>query len=208
MTAGPIAFDPARLLSAARDGDPNALGELLEGHRQYLTLLARLHLGRVMRVKVGASDVVQETFLEANRDFVGFQGTTSAAFAGWLRRVMARNLANQVRRYRGTHARDVALERSLTADIDRSSERLGATLPAPQSSPSHAAARAEAAIRLADALAQLPEDYRQALVLRNLEDLSFPEVAERMERSVDSVKKLWARGLAQLRRLLPETTDA
>ena len=196
--------DPARLLTGARAGDPAALGRLLDGYRQYLTLLARLQIDRTLRVKVGASDVVQETFLEAHRDFGGFRGASVGELTAWLRQILARNLANQVRRYRGTRGRDIRLERGLADALDQSSARLAATLAAPTGSPSQAAARGEAAVLLAEALARLPEDYREALVLRNLHELSFPEVAERMDRSVDSVKKLWARGLAQLRQLMPE----
>ena len=203
-TPSETGLEPHRLLAGARAGDPAALGRLLDGYRQYLTLLARLQLDRALRVKVGASDVVQETFLEAHRDFTAFRGTTPGELAAWLRTVLARNLANQVRRYRGTRRRDLRLEQGLAAALGRSSDRLAATLVAPVGSPSQEAARGEAAVLLAEALGRLPPDYREVLVLRNLEELSFPEVADRMERTVDSVKKLWARGLAQLRGLLPE----
>ena len=195
--------DPQHLLALARTGGA-ALGPLLERYRQYLTLLARMEIGRTLRVKFGASDVVQETFLEAHRDFGGFRGTTPGELAAWLRTLLARNLANQVRRYRGTRRRDVRLEQGMAAALGRSSDRLAASLVAPVASPREEAARGEAAVLLADALAQLPADYRDALVLRNLEELSFPEVAERMGKTVDSVKKLWARGLAQLRTIMRE----
>jgi RNA polymerase sigma-70 factor (ECF subfamily) len=194
------------MLARAKGGDPSALGHLLERYRQYLTLLARVQLGRAIRVKVGGSDVVQEAFLEAHRDFGGFRGETVGELVAWLRQILARNLANQVRRYRGTRRRDVRLEQGLAAAIGRSSDRLAATLPVRSVSPSQHAARLEAAVILAEALGRLPPDYREVLVLRNLEELTFPEVAERMGRSVESVKKLWARGLARLRRLLPEAT--
>jgi RNA polymerase sigma-70 factor (ECF subfamily) len=195
------------MLAHAKGGDPVALGRLLERHRDYLSLLAHLQIGRAIRVKVGGSDVVQEAFLEAHRDFPDFRGETVGELVAWLRQILARNLANQVRRYRGTRRRDVRMEQNLAADLDRSADRLAATLPGRGKTPSQHAARAEAGVILAEALAQLPPDYREVLVLRNLEELTFPEVAERMGRSVDSVKKLWARGLAQLRRLLPEATD-
>jgi RNA polymerase sigma-70 factor (ECF subfamily) len=195
--------DPQHLLTQARTGGA-ALGPLLERYRQYLTLLARMEIGRTLRVKFGASDVVQETFLEAHRDFGGFRGTTPGELAAWLRTLLARNLANQVRRYRGTRRRDVRLEQGMAAALGRSSDRLAASLVAPVASPREEAARGEAAILLADALARLPADYRDALVFRNLEELSFPEVAERMGKTVDSVKKLWARGLAQLRTIMRE----
>lgn len=195
--------DPRPLLDRARAGEPAALGELLDGYRQYLTLLARLQIGRALQVKLGASDVVQETFLEAHRDFPGFRGGSAGEVAAWLRTILARNLANQVRRYRHTRGRDVRLEQRLAADLDRSSDRLAAVLADPAHGPDRNAARGEAALILADALGRLPPDYREVLVLRNLEELSFAEVAGRTGRSVDSVKKLWARGLARLRRELP-----
>ena len=205
--ASASALEPEGMLAHAKGGDPTALGQLLERYRRYLTLLARVQIGKAIRVKVGGSDVVQEAFLEAHRDFGAFRGETVGELVAWLRQIVARNLANQVRRYRGTRRRDVRLEQGLAVSLDQSSDRLAATLPVRSGSPSQHAARLEAAVILAEALDRLPPDYREVLVLRNLEELTFPEVAGRMGRSVESVKKLWARGLAQLRRLLPEATD-
>jgi RNA polymerase sigma-70 factor (ECF subfamily) len=90
----------------------------------------------------------------------------------------------------------------LAAELDESSRALNDGLVAPHSSPSHQAARREQAVLLADALGRLPEDYREVLILRHLEGLSFPHVARRMGRSLDSVKNLWTRALAQLRHTL------
>lgn len=192
--------EPERLLALARAGDTAALGQLLELYRNYLGLMARLQVGRRLQGKVDATDLVQEAFLEAHRDFPQFRGQTEPELVGWLRRILATNLANLVRRYHGTQRRDMNLERQLSREIDESWKALDGGLVAPQSSPSHQAARREQAVLLADALGRLPEDYREAIVLRHLEGLSFPEVARRMGRTEDSVKKLWARGLARLRR--------
>jgi RNA polymerase sigma-70 factor (ECF subfamily) len=194
--------DPDQLLGLARGGDTAALGRLLESYRNYLLLLARLQIDQRLQSKVDAADVVQETFLEAYRDFGQFQGTTEGQFLGWLRQVLASNLANLLRRYLGTQGRDVRLERQLAVDLDQSSSNLNLVLAAPQSTPSQQAARREQAVLLANALGLLPPDYREVIVLRNLQGLSFPEVAGRMGRTIDSVEKLWARGLAQLRRAL------
>jgi RNA polymerase sigma-70 factor (ECF subfamily) len=194
--------DPEALLAQARGGDVRALGRFLELYRPYLTLLARLQIGRRLQGKVDAADVVQETFLEAHRDIARFRGTTEAAFVAWLRQVLARNLANTVRHYQGTRQRDVRLERDLEHELDRSSRVLDRGLAAPGSSPSQQAARREQAVLLAEALERLPADYGEVIVLRHLEGLTFPDVARRLGRSEDSVKKLWARGLAQLRRAL------
>jgi RNA polymerase sigma-70 factor, ECF subfamily len=188
-----------RLLAMARAGDGSAVGELLECYRNYLLLLARYQIGRQLQGKVDASDMVQETFLEAHHNFGRFRGHTEAELAGWLRRILACVLANLVGRYCGTQSRDVRLEQQLAEELDRSSRALYGGLVARQSSPSHQAARRDQAVLLADALERLPDDYRQVLVLRHLEELSFPEVATRMGRSLNSVKNLWARALARLR---------
>src|SRR6516165_219110 len=118
--------NPGELLSLARAGDGCARGRLLEQYRGYLVLLARLQIGRRLQGKADASDLVQETFLEAHRDFGQFQGRSDCELAGWLRRILATNLANLVRHYLGTRRRDVRLERQLAADLDQSSRVLDA----------------------------------------------------------------------------------
>jgi RNA polymerase sigma-70 factor (ECF subfamily) len=196
------ASNPAMLLSAARAGDAAARGQLLECYRGYLKLLARLELGRRLQGKVDASDVVQEAFLHAHRGFEQFRGATEAELTAWLRQVLSSRLADQMRRYLGAKQRDVRLECDLAHDLDQSSQALDRGFVARQSSPSRQAARREQAVLLANALEKLPADYREVIVLYQLEDLPFPEVARRMARSLDSVRNLWPRALARLRRLL------
>src|SRR5579864_9421780 len=117
MTSGPSGPDAVQLLTEARAGRGEALGQLLEGYRRYLVLLARLQIERNLQGKADPSDLVQETFLEAHRDFAQFRGTTEAELLGWLRRMLASNLANLVRRYKTTKGRNVRLERDLAAEI-------------------------------------------------------------------------------------------
>jgi RNA polymerase sigma-70 factor (ECF subfamily) len=120
----------------------------------------------------------------------------------WLRQILAGVLANTLRRYFGTQARDPRLEQELRIGFDQSSCMLAGQIASPGTSPSEVASRRERAVLLADALSQLPDDYREVIVLRHLEALAFADVAQRMERSVDSVEKLWLRALARLRREL------
>jgi RNA polymerase sigma-70 factor (ECF subfamily) len=192
------------LLRLARAEDGPALGRLLERYRNYLLLLGRLQIGRRLRGKIDAADLVQETFLKAHRDFVKFRGSSEEELVSWLRQILAATLAMVVRHYLGTQRRDIRLERELADELDQSSRVLDQGLVTAGSSPSQQAARHEQAVRLADALERLPEDYREVLVLRHMEDLSFPEVARQMDRTLDSVKKLWTRALARLRRALGE----
>jgi RNA polymerase sigma-70 factor (ECF subfamily) len=195
---------PEQMIQEARTDADAVLGPLLEVYRNYLRLLARVEIGRRLQGKVDASDLVQETFLEAHRNFARFQGTSEPQLVAWLRQILAAKVANLLRHYLGTQARDIRLEQDLHAGLDNSSRLLGAELMASLSSPSQQAARREQGVLLANALDRLPDDYREVIVLRHLEGLTFPEIAGRMRRSVDSVQKLWLRGLARLRQVFGE----
>jgi RNA polymerase sigma-70 factor, ECF subfamily len=205
VTINTMANDPNLMLHEARAGDAAMLGPLLEQYRHYLALLARVQIGHRLQGKVDEMDLVQEVFLEAHRHFPQFKGTTEGQFIAWLRQILASLLANLLRRYLGTRRRDVRLEQEMTDAIDRSSHALERSLIAPDSSPSQQAAQREQSVVLADALNELPENYREVIVLRHLEGLTFPEIAERMGKSVTSVQKLWLRGLARLRQAVGQS---
>jgi RNA polymerase sigma-70 factor (ECF subfamily) len=193
-----------RLLACAQKGEDLALGPLLEHYRGYLALLARLQISRRLQGKVDASDLVQETFLEAHRHFAGFRGSSEGEFVAWLRQILAGVVSHVVRRYLGTQSRDVRLERQLALELDESSRLLDRGLAAVGSTPSEHAVRCEESLRLAAVLEQLPDDLRDVLILHHLEGLSLAEVAQRLGRSKNSVKKLWLSALAQLRKSLGE----
>jgi RNA polymerase sigma-70 factor (ECF subfamily) len=197
--------DPEHLLAAARGGGPDALGRLLEPYRNYLRLLARLEIGRHLQGKLDASDVVQETFLEAHRHFGQFRGTSEPQFTHWLRQILAGKMANTLRHHLGTQARDACREQASALDLERSSEMLVRGLLAPVSSPSQQASRREQAVLVADALERLPGDYRDVLLLRHWEGLTFAAAAARLGRTEDAVEKLWLRALARLRREMEGT---
>jgi RNA polymerase sigma-70 factor (ECF subfamily) len=199
-----MTVNPEQMIQEARTGTDAVLGPLLDLYRSYLRLLARVEIGRRLQGKVDASDLVQETFLEAHRNFARFQGTSEPQLVSWLRQILAGKVAYLLRRYLGTQGRDVRLEQELSVGLDNSSRLLGVELVASLSSPSQQAARREQAVLLAQALERLPEDYREVIVLRHLEGLRFPEISERMGRSLDSVQKLWLRGLARLRQVFGE----
>jgi RNA polymerase sigma-70 factor (ECF subfamily) len=188
-------FGIARLLDAARQGNAEALGELLEAYRNYLRLLARLEVGRRLQAKIDASDLVQETFLQAHRAFPEFRGASETEVLQWLRRILASRLSKTIRHFCGTQRRDLQLER----ELGRSSRALQRVLAISQTSPSQGVVRREEAVLLANAVERLPDDYRDVIVLRNLRGLRFNEVAQQMGRSRDSVQKLWARALDKLR---------
>jgi RNA polymerase sigma-70 factor (ECF subfamily) len=191
----------AGLLRLARAGDQEALGRLLQACRSYLKLLARLQIDRRLQGKVDPSDVVQETFLQAYRGWGTFAGSAEDELLAWLRAILAARMAKVIRGFVKTQRRDVRLERQLGDELDRSSQTFQ-TLASPQGSPSQKLVRREQALTLANALEQLPPDHREVIILRQLEELSFPAVAERMGRSPDAARKLWIRALAALRHQL------
>lgn len=173
----------------------------LEYFRAYLLLLARVRLDPMVRAKVGASDVVQQTLLEAHRDLAQFRGRTVGEKAKWLRQILARNLANVVRDLR-RDKRDVAREQPMQTALDESASRLEAWLAAEQSSPSQHVERQERAVRLAEALATLPENQREAVVLRHWHGCSLAEIGERLGCTTAAVTGLLHRGLRKLRQQL------
>ena len=179
------------------EGKDQALGRF----RDYLILLARMQLGRQARGKLDPSDVVQQTLLDAHRSLDRFHGTDEAEIAAWLRRLLACNLIDEFRAL-GRARRDPARECSLDAALEQSSVQLGAWLVAEQSSPSQAAERHERAIRLAAALATLPEAQREALVQRHCQGRSLPEIGQQLGRSTSAVAGLLKRGSRELRELL------
>lgn len=189
----------AERLEQARGGDGSAQGELLRRFEPWLRLLARVQFESRFAAKFDASDVVQQTLLEAIKAFPQFRGSTEAEVTAWLRQILAHALAHEIRRYRGTAKRDITHEVSLDAELMLSSQRLGAMLAESGPSPSQQAAGRERDVLLADVLARLPDDYRDVLIFRHLENLSHEEIAVRMNRSIGAVRMLWVRALAALR---------
>ena len=141
--------------------------QALEPFRSYLEVLARVHLDARLRGKLDPADVVQQTMLRAYAAWSELRGTEPAVLTAWLRRILARTLADVVKHYE-RDKRAVDLERSLAADLDQSASGLAGWLAADQTSPSQAAVRNEELFRLADALAALPEPQREVVVLKHL----------------------------------------
>jgi RNA polymerase sigma-70 factor (ECF subfamily) len=199
-------FDPADLIERAKRGDGRALADLLAQVRPYLKVLARLQVDRHLQAKLDPSDLVQETMTAAHHDFASFCGCTEADLTAWLRGILAHVSANAVRHWT-RQKRDVRLERRLHQEIDDTSAALGQSLVAAesQSSPSQSAIRRETAVRVARALEELKPAYREVLILRELEGVRLVEIARRLGKSEDSIQKLWARAVMQMRRLLEDT---
>jgi RNA polymerase sigma-70 factor (ECF subfamily) len=176
-------------------------GEDPDRYREYLALLARTQLAPDLRGKVDLSGVVQQTLLEAHQAAEQLRRLEEPQRLAWLRRALAHNLTDEVRK-RGAAARDVGRERSLEAALEESSARLEAWLAADQSTPQQLAERNEQLLRLAEALAQLPDDQRTAVELHHLQGQPLAVVAEQLGRSKGAVATLLFRGMTRLRKRL------
>jgi RNA polymerase sigma-70 factor (ECF subfamily) len=180
---------------------PSDPAQALEPFRSYLEVLARVHLDPRLRGKLDPADVVQQALLRAHAAWPALHSTDRPVLAAWLRRILARTLADVVKHYERDR-RAVDLERSLEADLDRSASGLAGWLAADQTSPSQAAERNEELLRLADALAALPEPQREVVVLKHLRGWTLQQIAEHIGRTVPAVASLLRRGLEDLRRRL------
>jgi RNA polymerase sigma-70 factor (ECF subfamily) len=193
------------LLAKARNNDPRQLDALFGQCRNFLTIIARAQVESWLRAKVDASDLVQQTMLEAYRDFHNFRGATEAEWLAWLRQILNHNAANFIRQYHGTAKRQAQREIPFaqTGLGERNGEAtaaFGAPVPADNGeSPSQQLLRKEREWQVAEALAQLSPDHQEVIQLRNLQRLPFDEVAQRMGRTRPAVQMLWMRAIEKLR---------
>lgn len=194
--------DVDRWLHDARQGSQQALGHLLENSQRYLLHIANQQLDPHLAAKVSPSDVVQETFLDVQRDFLQFHGCSEEEWLAWLRRLLLNNLNTATRSFRNTVKRQV--HRELPA---HDAARLLSAVPNSDDSPGAMVCASEQTETLRHALQQLPEHYRQVIDWRNYERLSFAVIGERLGKSAEAARKVWARALEQLQDLL-EPGDA
>jgi RNA polymerase sigma-70 factor (ECF subfamily) len=176
-------------------------GPALERFRRYLYVLARTHIDSWLRGKIEPSDLVQQTLLKAYTNREQFRGKGDAELVGWLKQILTNNLADEIR-FHGREKRDAGRQVPLEASISDSFSRLDSLLAASQSTPSEQAANHEQLIRLPDALDQLPETQRDAIVLHYLQELSLADTAQRLGKTQAAVAGLLHRGLKKLHRFL------
>lgn len=186
------------LLAAARSGDGDALGRLLQWYANYLGILASTQLDRRLRRRLNPSDIVQEAMLAAHRDFPAFRGQSQGELLCWLRAILINVLHRSFDRHVKVEKRDVRREVSIddvSRRMEKSAVNMAALLPARCDSPSAAMRAKERSLELADQLSQLKPDYREVIVLRIVKGLAFHEIAEEMGRSNGAVRMLWLRAL-------------
>jgi len=190
------------LIDRARHGSLEASGELLEACRGYLLLIANGQLEAELRQKLGGSDLVQETFVQAHREFANFQGGSERELLAWLRKILLNQLAEARRDFQQTAKRDIARERPLGRD---GSAGNGVIAVCPKETPSRQLAAAEEARRVDRAIANLPPRYAEVIRLRSRELCSFEVIGAQLEMGADAARKLWARAIERLQRELNDS---
>jgi len=192
--ANPSEFE--MMLRKARAGDPEALGEVLGKYRNYLLHVAHEELDPDLRPKVGASDLVQDSILEGHRDFRQFTGDSSGALVAWLRGILRNNLRDLRKAFRSA-------KRNLDNEADPNLATYAIEVAAVNGrGPTDSAERREAEVALRNAIGELSERQRQAVLLRHQEDLTFAEIGARIGVSEEAARKLWFRAVEKLKELL------
>lgn len=186
------------LLSKARSGDTVALGQLLEQYRGWLREQTAQQLRERLRARVDPSDIIQETYLEAQRDFGAFQGRCQAEWEGWLKRILENNLGEAVRHHIHVKKRSVRAERSIDG-ADSGVDALKNVFSADQPTPGTLAVRGEHGAILMEAVQMLLPDQREAIRLRYFEGCSLRDIAERLSRSEAAAASLLQRAVERLR---------
>jgi RNA polymerase sigma-70 factor (ECF subfamily) len=190
------ACDRLNALQRARQGDGQALGELLESFRPYVRVIVHGLRDRRVQARLDDSDLIQDALLEAHRSFADFRGTTVAELTVWLRQIVLRSAGHTLRNHLATGKRDPDREQGADAWRDRLADA--------GSSPSAVAIRQEQALRMAEALAQLPDDMQQVLLLRHVDGLTHAAIGQQLERTETAVRMVYLRALRRLREVYRE----
>ncbi|TWU23272.1 ECF RNA polymerase sigma factor SigW [Novipirellula galeiformis] len=193
---------PEKMIARVRQGNGESLGELLELYRNYLTVLATAQVGNRLRRRMSKSDLVQETMLAAHRDFGKFRGGSESELVAWLRQILCNCLSHAIEKHVHAKKRDVRREVALehvANHLNESLVRLSRLAVDPAPTPSQAMANHELATELSEQLAKLKDNYRDVIIYRNLQSLSFDEIAQRMGIKSGAARMLWLRAIAKFK---------
>jgi RNA polymerase sigma-70 factor (ECF subfamily) len=182
----------------AREGSGEALAQLLKVCRRYLLLMAEHELTTIVHSKIAPSDIVQDTLIEAWRDFVDFRGATEEELLGWLRRILRNNVSNVHRHF---EAEKRQVDREISLEGGEADALMHHSVQKIETPSMHAQAR-ERDEQLEKAMQQLPEHYRQVLFFHTTEGLTFAQIADKLGSTADAVRKLWGRAVDELAKLL------
>ncbi|HEV2969667.1 MAG TPA: sigma-70 family RNA polymerase sigma factor [Pirellulales bacterium] len=190
-----------RLLERAAAGDREAFDRLFELHRKSLKRLVALRMDARLRTRLDPSDVVQETHMVAFRRFADYLKRRPMPFRLWLRKTAQQQVCDAQRTHIERHRRSLLREE---AGLSRSSRLIARGLLSARSSPSEKLQRRESERRVASAVAELSDADREIVVMRNVEGLTFEEIAPVLEMQPPAVRQRYGRALIKLRAKLKD----
>ncbi|HWL10295.1 MAG TPA: sigma-70 family RNA polymerase sigma factor [Planctomicrobium sp.] len=189
-------FAWAERIDTARRGDMDVMGEIWNLVWDRLVITAQNRISGVLRVKLDAEDVVQQTLMEAQQSFGQFHGQSEAELLRWLGRLLENNLIDAARRYRRIQQQNALQETPVDA------VSLLNNIAGTQISASSVVRRKERDELLLQALKQLSTKQQQLIELRHRRGLSFIEIGKELEMTDVAARKLWSRTIEELQKLL------
>ncbi|MEY4568432.1 MAG: polymerase sigma-E factor [Planctomycetota bacterium] len=196
------------LLELVKHGDRTALGSLLENYRPYLLVLAQRYLDPRLQGRLDPADVVQVTFLEAQRDLDTFRGEDLSSMLAWLRNILRNNIHSMHQHHLTTKKRSARMEIGFHHAASDSQPGIGELIPSETTSPSQRAMKDEQVVELAESMLRLPPMQQEALRLRYMEGWSLKQIADKMQKSEMAVAGLLKRGLQGLREAMQNQSSA
>ncbi|TWU54357.1 ECF RNA polymerase sigma factor SigR [Rubripirellula tenax] len=190
------------MIAEVRHGNVQSLGDLLQLYQSYLSVLAATQIDGRLRRRMSTSDLVQETLLAAHRDFHQFRGGSEGEWVAWLRQILSNCLSHAIEKNVYAKKRDIRREVALDTmarNIDDSMARLSHIVADKAATPSEVMSQHELADELSSQLAKLKDSYRDVIIYRNLQGLSFDEIADRMQIKAGSARMLWVRAIAKFK---------
>jgi RNA polymerase sigma-70 factor (ECF subfamily) len=191
------------LLKSAKNGDPEAINDLLERHRKAIRQMVHMRMDKAVAGRVDASDIVQDVMLDASQRLREFIEKSPMPFHLWLRQLAKDRLIDAHRRHRGAQRRSVDKEQRLSVQYaDQSSLNLAAQLQDYELTPAAATLRKELEQRFLSALDQMDDDDREIIIMRHQEHLSNSEVAQALDLSAAAAGMRYLRAIRKLRDVL------
>lgn len=185
----------SELIQAARQGDDLALNQIWQELRSYLLMIASQRLDVGLRGKMDASDIVQQSLMEAHKGFNEFRGHSEGEIKAWACKLVIHNLVDAGRRFRQSQKRNIRKETTWTEQNELAAIKN-------EASPSTALRQRECDDELARIVSQLPQRSQQVLELRHRMGLSHAQVALELGMTESGARKLWSRIVLELQERL------
>ena len=185
------------LIEAAQNGSDDALSRIISEFREYLLSVADREISTQLQAKFDAADVVQTSLVEAMSSIDQFKGSSEKGIRSWLTKIVLNNLKDEARRYTKTHARAVDRENSSSSIFKILRDDIAKT-------PSAMLSTQEQDSRLQRLIEKLPQQQQVVLAYRHKHEMSYQEIAERLDITDAAARKIWSRATGQLRKWLQE----